>query len=250
MKIFYFSRRQLRVILLILVFTLLAIGGIGIYTSHGSVEKTIAPVYYQGCTGDKVVALDINVDWGEEYVPQILEILAREKVAATFFVTGTWAQKHPELVRQMFGQGHDVANHGHRHLHLTRASDQVIASEITTAEDVIREAMGQKPTLFSPPYGEVDNRISQIAVARGYKVVMWSLDTIDWQRPAPETITNRIIKRLHNDAIVLMHPTAPTTKALPTMIAELKSHGYKVKKVKEIIAPKPVKTVQAAADYE
>jgi len=234
-KIFVINRRKLRNTLLIAAFTLLAVGGVGVYVSQGSAEKVSAPVHYQGSTGNKVVALDINVDWGEEYVPQMLEILAQEKVYATFFVTGTWAQKHPDLVRKMAEQGHDIANHGHHHLHLSRASDQVINDELATAEGIIQDAIGRKPTLFSPPYGELDNRVSRIASARGYQVVMWSLDTIDWQRPSPSTIAQRIIKRLHNDAIVLMHPTAPTVKALPGMISELKGQGYQIKKVQEII---------------
>lgn len=247
MKIYFINQRQLRNIFLITAVILLAVGGAAVYASQVSVEKVIAPVHYQGITGDKVVALDINVDWGEEYVPQMLEILAKEKVYATFFVTGTWAQKHPDLVRKMAEQGHDIANHGNHHLHLSRASDQVVNDELTAAEAIIEDAVGKKPTLFSPPYGELDNRVSRLAAARGYQVVMWSLDTIDWQRPSPATITQRIIKRLHNDAIVLMHPTAPTVKALPEMISQLKSQGYQIKKVKEIIAKPAALIISAAA---
>jgi len=235
LRIFFFSRRQLRVTLVLTILAFIAIGGIAVYASQDNAEEVAAPIHYQGYTGEKVVAFDINVDWGEEYVPQMLDILAQEKINATFFVTGTWAQKHPDLVRKMAEQGHDIANHGHRHLHLSRASDQMINSELTAAEDIIRETTGKKPKLFSPPYGEIDKRVSQIAAARGYQVIMWSLDTIDWQRPSPNTITDRIVKRLHNDAIVLMHPTAPTVKALPSMISELKDQGYQVKKVGEII---------------
>ncbi|MGE5450005.1 MAG: polysaccharide deacetylase family protein [Methanomassiliicoccales archaeon] len=235
MRIFFINRRQVRGILLVTLLTLIAIGGIGVYVSLGSAEKVTAPVYYQGNTGDKVVALDINVDWGEEYVPQMLEILAETKIKASFFVTGTWAQKHPDLVRKMAEQGHDVQNHGHHHLHLTRASNQVILDELSVAEGIIQEASGIKPVLFAPPYGETDNRVNQLAANQGYQVVLWSLDTIDWQRPSPNTIAQRIIKRLHNDAIVLMHPTAPTVKALPIMIGELKSQGYQIKLVREII---------------
>ncbi|MGE5379620.1 MAG: polysaccharide deacetylase family protein [Methylocystaceae bacterium] len=249
MKVVFFSWRQFWGILLVVIIALAAVGGFGAYISQGSAQSVSAPVHYQGSTGDKVVALDVNVDWGEEYVPQMLDILAKEKVYVTFFVTGTWAQKHPDLVRVMAEKGHDVESHGHRHLHLTQASDQVVNDELTAAEDVITEATGRKPVLFAPPFGETDARISKLAASRGYQVIMWSLDTIDWQRPSPDVIAQRILKRLHNDAIVLMHPTAPTVKALPDMISELKKQGYKIKKVQEII-PRPSKVTEISYDQE
>ena len=69
----------------------------------------------------------------------------------------------------------------------------------------------------------------------GYTLTMWSVDTIDWQRPSPAVIVKRVLNQVHNDAIILMHPTAPTVKALPDMLAGLKAEGYKMVAIDQII---------------
>jgi peptidoglycan/xylan/chitin deacetylase (PgdA/CDA1 family) len=66
--------------------------------------------------------------------------------------------------------------------------------------------------------------------------VLWSADTIDWQRPAPATIVNRVINKVHNDAIILMHPTDPTVKALPEMLKRLTEENYKLVSIDKIIS--------------
>jgi peptidoglycan/xylan/chitin deacetylase (PgdA/CDA1 family) len=71
-----------------------------------------------------------------------------------------------------------------------------------------------------------------------YHLTMWSVDTIDWQRPEPETIVKRVINKVHNDAIILMHPTEPTAKALPDMLTQLKQDGYKMITVEKIVIMK------------
>lgn len=234
MKVFFLPRRQVTAFLLLVLAGVLLSSSVAVHTSKNELDWE-KQVIYQGTSGQKVIALDVNVDWGEEYIPPLLDILSRHNVKVTFFVTGNWAQKHPDMIKEMLRRGHDVENHGYRHVHLTRLADNQVVNEIVQAGNMIFDITGQKPTLFSPPYGEIDDRVTRLAIGKGYQVIMWSLDTIDWQRPSPDTITNRIVKRLHNDAIVLMHPTEPTVKALPALLEEIKAQGYDIKKVKEII---------------
>ncbi len=207
-----------------------------VYFREGSLNayKLEEPVY-QGKTGQKVVAITFNVDWGEEFIPDLLKTLQQNKVKATFFLTGRWAEKFPELAAEIRKRGHEVGNHGYKHLHLTKCSPAQVREEIVKAEKAIEAVTGERPCLFAPPYGEFDAAVQRIAAELGYKVVMWSLDTIDWQRPDASTIVDRVVPRIHNDAIVLMHPTQPTVEALPIILKRLKEEGYRFATVSEII---------------
>lgn len=184
-----------------------------------------APVY-QGNSRDKKVALTFNVVWGEEYVPQILEVLKQNNVTATFFIGGQWAQDFPGLTKQIAQGGHEVGNHGFSHPHPDNISRSANLDEIKKTESAIENACGIKTKIFAPPYGERGEAVLMAAEDAGYYTILWSVDTIDWQRPDPLIIVKRVIDKVHNGAIVLMHPTAPTAHALPIIIEELKKAGY------------------------
>jgi peptidoglycan/xylan/chitin deacetylase (PgdA/CDA1 family) len=131
--------------------------------------------------------------------------------------------------------GHSIQNHGYRHCHFNNLSAAQITSEIKKDEEIIYNITGNKSTYFASPYGEYNSRLVQTVNQMGYKLIMWSADTIDWQRPAPATIVNRIISKVHNDAIILMHPTDPTVKALPEMLKKLKGEGYQMVTIDQIL---------------
>lgn len=92
-----------------------------------------------------------------------------------------------------------------------------------------------KTLLYAPPYGEYNDNVLRAASELGYRTTLWSVDTIDWQRPPVEILKSRVLKKVHNGAIILMHPTDPTNKALPSLIRELKERGYSITTVSAII---------------
>ncbi len=237
MRVVILPRRLIKVLAASCI--LVAVMGLGYMLYQGQngprVSEAGSP-HYQGSTNQKMVSLTFNVDWGEEYLPQLLEILKEEDIKATFFVTGKFAERQPDLVKAIVKGGHDLGNHGHGHRHLKNLSNQELAQEITGGEKVLQGVSGQKPKLFAPAYGEVDERISRIASELGYEVIMWSLDTIDWQNPDVATIVKRVVPRIHNDAIILMHPTKPTVEALPQIIKQLKEEGYRMVPVSALIS--------------
>lgn len=141
----------------------------------------------------------------------------------------------PELAGKIVEAGHEVGNHGYSHLHQERISKAANIEEIRKAETSIINVMGVKPKLFAPPYGERGDVILKAAEEAGYTTIFWSIDTIDWQRPEPTVITERVLARAHNGAIVLMHPTAPTVNSLPVIIRELKKQGYQLVKVSSLL---------------
>lgn len=235
MRIYFITRKKL--LLLGVVFILLAsfLTFSLLYYSQNTVAVRMTEPVYQGNTGKKVVAITVNVDWGEEYIPAMLDIFDKEDVKVTFFVTGKWADKNRKLLKKMSEKGHSIQNHGYEHVHFNSLSVEKSMEEIKKAEKIIEEITGQKTSFFASPYGEQNHKILTAVSNIGYELIMWSVDTIDWQRPDPETIVKRVVNKVHNDAIILMHPTEPTVKALPELIARLKSEGYKMVTIEEIL---------------
>lgn len=191
--------------------------------------------YYHGIRGRNQISLTINVDWGEEYIPAMLRIMEEESIKATFFVTGYWAEKNEDVLRKISEMGHEIGNHGYSHQHPFQLSNAQLIELIKKNEEVIFQICGKRTTLFSPPYGEVDERISNVAMSIGYNTIMWSADTIDWQRPSPEIITQRAVNKIDDGGIILMHPTESSVKALDDIIRVLKGRGYDFAIISELI---------------
>jgi probable sporulation protein (polysaccharide deacetylase family) len=202
----------------------------GIFTSGSG-------AVYQGNSGGKAVAITVNVDWGGEYIPQMLEAFQRYDARATFFVTGKWAENNPELMKTMAAANHSIQNHGYKHVHFNSLNAAQVQAQIKQAEDVIFAATGRKTAFFAPPYGEQNGPLVAAVNDLGYQYILWSVDTIDWQKPAPQVIVQRVMKKVHNDAIILMHPTEPTVAALPAILAGLREQGYKMVPIEELVTP-------------
>ncbi|GAV26298.1 polysaccharide deacetylase [Carboxydothermus islandicus] len=198
------------------------------------VSGYMSPVY-QGNPEKKQVAFLCNVYWGEEIIPEMLKILEKEKVKLSFFLGGIWAKKHPEIVRQIKNAGHEIGNHGYLHKHPDLLSVKENEEEILKTEKIIEEICGYKTYLFTPPYGERGKNVLQAATNLKYRTVMWSIDTIDWQKPAPGAIINRVLPNLNNGAIILIHPMPQTLEVLPILIKKIKAKGYRIVTVGEII---------------
>lgn len=190
-------------------------------------ERRFTPIR-QGNPARPWVSLTINIDWGEEVLPALLSTLERLGVRATFFPTGTWAKKHPNLVRALSRAGHEIGTHGARHDHLMGLSDSQLDSLIQEGARTITEITGLPVHLFAPPYGEVDARIARRAGQLGFYTIMWSADSLDWMGKSAEQIVSRVLGKIDRGGIVLLHPKPETVKALPTLVAELRRRGYEL----------------------
>jgi probable sporulation protein (polysaccharide deacetylase family) len=228
LRIYYFSKKRLLTAGIIVVLTFGFLSFAFLHQDHTTIAADKDEPIFQGNTGTKSVAITVNVDWGEEYIPAMLDEFKKNNALVTFFVTGRWAEKNPELLKQMAAAGHSIQNHGYRHVHFNQLSPSEVNSEIKKAEDTIYGIIGVRTTFFASPYGEYNPQLVRAVNDMNYKYIMWSADTIDWQRPDPATIVNRVMKKVHNDAIVLMHPTEPTLKALPEMLKQLREQNYQM----------------------
>jgi len=179
------------------------------------------------------VALTCNVDWGEEEIPKILKILKEQKVKITFFVSGAWAEKHPDLLRRMYVEGHEIGSHGYGHKLCTQISTERIREELEKTEQVIEPLLGGETLdLFAPPSGDYDQETVDLCREEGYRLILWSADTIDWKEGSTaQVITKRVLKKELDGGIILMHPKSETVKALPQILEGIKERGLKAGRV-------------------
>lgn len=190
---------------------------------------------FQGNRDHANVSFACNVFWGEDIMPDMLQVLSNAQVKATFFIGGSWAKRHPDSLKLIADAGHELGNHSFTHPHPNRLSKSQNQDEILRTEKLIEEITGMKTCLYAPPYGEYNRTVLEAAQELGYTTIMWTADTIDWRRPSPEVIIKRIEGKLQNGAIILMHPTEPTIKALPELIRIIKSKGYTILPISDII---------------
>jgi peptidoglycan/xylan/chitin deacetylase (PgdA/CDA1 family) len=190
-----------------------------------------------GVLSKSQVSLMFNVAWGEEFLPGILDVLNKAGVRATFFVDGHWGRMFPALVRRLAAEGHDVATHGAEHVDPTKLAPAEIRALIEDGTAVLKAAGVRPKRIFAPPAGACSPTVCRVAAELGYWTVLWTADTVDWQRPAPEVIADRVFRKVKKGALVLMHPTSPTLTALPGIINGLHQMGYQLVPVSAQLPP-------------
>ncbi|MCL6587502.1 MAG: polysaccharide deacetylase family protein [Anoxybacillus sp.] len=176
-----------------------------------------APIY-RGHPEKPMVAFLINVAWGEEYIPKMLSTLEKYHVRATFFLEGRWVKKHPEMAKMIVDAGHEVGNHSYSHPDLKTLDNTSIRQELQKTNEIIEATTGVTCKWFAPPSGSYRDDVVKIAHDLHMHTIMWSIDTIDWQKPSPSVIVKRVTSKLHPGAMILMHPTPSTADALEQLI--------------------------------
>ena len=241
MKMIFIPKYLIQAVLLFLI-CLLAGGVVWNVVSPANdsfyAEPTMMEPVYCGTTKENCVALAINVDWGEDVLPDMLDTLAEEDAQATFFITGRFAEQFPEIVAQIAEAGHEVGNHGYAHPHPDQLTVEQNKEDITKAEQVLEPLIGVKPMLYAPPYGEQGETVLTAAEQCGYTTILWTADTIDWEQPAPshEVLIQRVTgDKLQKGAILLMHPKVHTAEALEDIIETIRGKGYTCVKVSDVL---------------
>lgn len=219
------------IVIMLAIVSCLAVYGVNVVTS----SKMINGVYYSGDETSKKVSLMINVYWGTEYLDDMLEILKENDVKTTFFVGGTWAVKESEMLKKIYDDGHEIANHGYYHKDHQKLSAEKNFEEISNTHNIVKELLGVEMNLFAPPSGAFSKKTVEIANELGYKTIMWTRDTIDWRDKNSEIIFQRAIKNCKGGDLILMHPTSATRDALDRIIKDLKSKDFELCTVSENI---------------
>jgi peptidoglycan/xylan/chitin deacetylase (PgdA/CDA1 family) len=169
---------------------------------------------------------------------QILNTLEREHVPATFFLIGKNVKKYPSLAKREVADGDLIGNHTYDHAkNLASSTATFFQADLDKAEQIIASTTGIHPTLFRPPYGNISNTMRDVLSKEGYRVVMWDVDTRDWDFANSSTtaVVNRVLSQVKPNSIILLHdgrdthkgyPRSNTVNALPIVIADLKAEGY------------------------
>ncbi len=220
------------IIIMLVVVSMLAVLGVGLSTT----SSVINGVYYSGNTESNKISLMINVYWGTEYLDDMLEILDRYEVKTTFFVGGTWAVKESDMLKKMYDAGHEIGNHGYSHKDQDKLNREQNKNEILTTHTLVNDLIGVNMDLFAPPSGAYNKTTVEVATELGYKMIMWTRDTVDWRDKDEEVIYKRAIKDAKGGDLILMHPTACTLIALERIIVSLQEQGFVLTTVSENLA--------------
>jgi peptidoglycan/xylan/chitin deacetylase (PgdA/CDA1 family) len=211
---------------------------------RGPSSSLLGPSVHRGSTGRRALALTFD-DGPSEGTEEILAILQRFKVSATFFQCGMNVLRLPDVARAVVREGHEIGNHTHSHARLYFRSRQTIEREMSCAQEAIEATLGLRPTLMRPPFGvrwfgfrEAQNKLGLLGV-------MWTVIALDWKLKS-EAITRRIVRGASNGAILCLHDgrelqpkpnVTETTRALRETIPALQDRGYHFETVSQILCP-------------
>ena len=187
---------------------------------------------YMDPTDEKVIYLTFDAGYENGNTPAILEALKKHDVSATFFVVGNYLETSPELVKQMVAEGHTVGNHTFHHPEMSKISDAAsFEKELKDVETLYQKITGEELTRFyRPPQGKYNTQNLQMAGDLGYKTFFWSLAYVDWiqdQQPTKEAAFDKLLKRIHPGAVVLLHSTSSTNaQILDELLTKWEEMGY------------------------
>ena len=238
MRIYTMPYMWVRRIISFLVMASIAVIGVVVVQRSGLSTSTAAPLPASDryslrdvITSKRAAALTFDISWGTVMPTKVFDILKKEHVEATFFVSGPWARQNVVLIREMTKAGDEVESHGWAHVNYTGLSSAAVQANIMKASRVIEAITGTRPTLVRPPNGDFSPRTIAAAKAVGYTTVTWGTDSLDWMNPGVSTIIRRVVTHIHPGDIVLMHASdtcKQTDLALPSILTDLKQQGYQL----------------------
>ena len=198
----------------------------------GSAQLRNYDAVYMGDAGKKVIYLTFDAGYENGSTEKILDALKKHNVKAAFFLVGNYMEQNADLVRRMAAEGHIVGNHTMHHPDMSKIADKAaFTKELTGLEDLYRQITGSElPKYYRPPQGTYSEENLKMAKELGYKTVFWSLAYVDWNndsQPTPEQAYAKLLPRIHNGAVVLLHSTSKTNaQILDDLLSKWEQMGY------------------------
>lgn len=196
--------------------------------------------YYLGDTSKKVIYLTFDCGFENGNTDAILDALKKHNAPAAFFVVGNLIESAPEVISRMVDEGHIVGNHTYHHPDMSQISDQAaFQKELDDLVTLYKDTTGQElPKYYRPPQGKFNEENLKQAQALGYKTVFWSLAYVDWyteDQPTPEEAYDKLLPRIHDGAIVLLHTTSQTNAdILDELLTKWEGMGYTFASLSEL----------------
>ncbi|KMY52630.1 polysaccharide deacetylase [Bacillus sp. FJAT-27231] len=203
-------------------------------------EKEPPKAIYKGENG---VALTFDIGWGDEKAAQILQTLIRHKAKATFFLSASWAERHPDLVKKMKDHHFEIGLLGYNYVDYTSMEKEEIRKDLLKAQEVFKKLQIEDVKLLRAPTGHFNQEVLKIANDMNLTYVHWSIDTNDWRNPGTSVILSKV-KEAKNGDIIFMHASdsAKQTNAVLPKIIETSQSAGKLVTVSELISNGEVET--------
>jgi peptidoglycan/xylan/chitin deacetylase (PgdA/CDA1 family) len=197
----------------------------------------------KGGASNKFISLTFDDGPDPFFTPSIIDILKKTEVNATFFLVGKKAEQHPEIVKMIIEEGHEIGNHTYSHLHPYQISSFRAIEDIRNGKNIIESITNVPVIFFRPPHGAIRPSVLKEAHRLNQKTILWSISGHDWGKKANfKTIYNRIINNLHNGGIILFHDAPSkinrpmeTLQALPSIIRHIQQNGYEIVSLRKSI---------------
>ena len=208
----------------------------------GSAQLEQYDAAFLGDPGEKVIYLTFDAGYENGSTEKILDTLKKHQVPAAFFLVGNYIEQNKDLVRRMAQEGHIVGNHTMHHPDMSKISDKAaFQKELSQLEDLYKEVTGEElPKYYRPPQGNYSEENLIMAKELGYRTVFWSLAYVDWnndRQPTREQAFSKLLPRIHNGAVVLLHSTSSTNaEILDELLTKWKDMGYRFGTVEELFA--------------
>lgn len=208
-------------------------------------EELGAHPIYRGNEQKKAVALMVNVAWGTEHLPKMLQILRQENVKATFFLDGSWLKQNPDMARRIVKDRHEIGNHAYSHPMMSQLTPERMNEEISKTNQLIEKTLGVKSRWFGPPAGDFNQRVVAVAAAHGMHTVLWTVDTVDWRKSvSPAMMVNKVKEAMGPGHLLLTHPTDRTVEALPLILRTMKEKGCRWLPVGRLLSSERLETIE------
>lgn len=236
MKIFVLDKYSLATIALALLLILVALPIFIVNSTPASAPASPTLPIYSVETDEKVVAVTFDAAWNADDIDNIIGTLDKYGCKTTFFAVGDWLVKYPDAVKKLSAAGHEIANHSDTHAHLNTLSTEKLITEMEECDKKILDLTGVKNVLFRAPYGEYNDNVITTCYQSGRYPIQWDIDSLDWKNLTTEEMIKRIVPKLKNGSIILLHNgTENTAGALPSILEAIKNEGYSFKTVGELI---------------
>jgi len=239
MRIFLIRKSIIKQLLLVLLLVTISV----VYT-QGYTPGVLSVLFnndrrlpiYSVETEEKVVAISFDAAYGDQYTPQILDILDQYNVKTTFFLVGFWIDKYGDVLEEIHRRGHEIGNHSTTHPQMSKLTVQEIKKELETTGEKIKAVTGKDPILFRPPFGDYNNKVIETAQELGYYTIQWDVDSLDWKEFGVEPVVERVLKKVNKGSIILFHNNAKyVADFLPIILDRLTREGYAIVPVSKLI---------------
>ncbi len=197
---------------------------------------------YIGNTEEKKIYLTFDAGYENGVTEKILNVLQKHQVPGAFFLVGNYLEQNPDLVKRMVAEGHTVGNHTYHHYDMSKISDEVsFRKELESLEELYKQVTGEEmQKYYRPPQGCYSEENLKMAQEMGYQTVFWSLAYVDWindKQPTAQEAFSKLIPRIHNGAVVLLHSTSQTNgEILDELLTRWKELGYTFGTLQELFA--------------